>query len=62
MGTKRGAKTPGGMDKVLYVRCGGSLLERLDQVAERWRAESPGMAVSRSDVARRLLEWAMEEG
>ncbi|MCZ7681535.1 MAG: hypothetical protein M5U28_23160 [Sandaracinaceae bacterium] len=54
---KRGApqKAPEGLNEVLFVRVSPDLIRRLDALVERERAERPGRAVSRADVAREIL-------
>lgn len=47
-------KAPGGLDRVLYVRATPELLAGLDRLAAEW-ARKTGLAVSRSDVARKIL-------
>lgn len=53
-------KAPGGLTKVLFVRCGQDLLDALDALAEAQRRAHKGRAVSRSDVARELLYRMVE--
>ncbi len=52
-GTRR--KAPLGLDKVLFVRADQELLDKLDELASRRSARTPGLTLSRSDVARMLL-------
>ena len=44
-----------GLDKVLFVRCTQELLDRLDERRDDLEVASPGLVLSRADVARKLL-------
>ena len=48
-------KAPGGLGKVLFIRATPDLLAALDALAEQTRLDRPGLAISRSDVAREIL-------
>jgi hypothetical protein len=52
-------KAPGGLDRVLFVRASGDLLDALDALVEKQRAGRPGL--SRADVARELLYSAVNK-
>lgn len=47
-------------DKQTAIRIPAELLERLDRMAEVWRAERPGARMTRSDVLRVLLLQALD--
>ena len=47
-------------DKQTAIRLPAELLERIDRLAERWRAERPGMRMTRSDVLRVLVLEGLE--
>ena len=53
-------KSPGGMNKVLFVRAPEDLLAALDSRVESERDAHPGHNVSRADVARQLLYEALK--
>lgn len=55
----RPPKSPGGLDKVLFVRATPELLAALDRIAAA-RSRESGAVVSRSDVARQLLTDAVK--
>jgi hypothetical protein len=57
---RRGApeKVPGGLTKVLFVRCARDLVVRLDRATER-ESRRVGYRLSRADVIRKLLEEAL---
>lgn len=60
--TKRAReKASGGLGDVLFIRVPKELIDRIDRLVEKRRAEEPWRAVSRSDVARELL-YAGTEG
>lgn len=44
----------------IALRLPADLLARLDRLAEQWRAERPGMRMTRSDVLRVLVLQALE--
>jgi hypothetical protein len=48
-------------DEQIVVRLPGSLLERVDEYAERLRREMPGPSWKRSDVVRMLLARALDD-
>lgn len=47
-------------DKQTAIRIPAELNDRLDRIAELWRAERPGLRMTRSDVHRILLMQALE--
>lgn len=47
-------------DKQTAMRIPAELLDRLDRLAEVWRAERPGFRTTRSDVLRVLLLEALD--
>lgn len=57
--SRRGApkKAPDGLNKALYMRVEGQLIEALEKLRERESHRRPGVVVSRADVARSIL-WA----
>jgi hypothetical protein len=48
-------KAPTGLDKVLFVRADQALLDKLESMREQRISMSPGVTLSRADVARALL-------
>lgn len=45
----------------LGIRLEPDLLRKLDELAEQYRRENPGVRYTRSDVARLLLEQALAD-
>ncbi|MDP3794167.1 MAG: hypothetical protein Q8R07_05485 [Candidatus Uhrbacteria bacterium] len=43
---------------MLYIRVNKGLIEELDLMLVKERAENPGYVISRSDLVRDLLYWA----
>ena len=58
---KRGAprKAPDGLDKVLFIRADDALIEKLEQLRDKFTKEK-GVVVSRSDLVRKILNDAIE--
>lgn len=50
-------KAPGGLDRGLYVRVNGPLMDGLGRVLERRAVAEPGRRISQADVVREIL-WA----
>ena len=61
---KRPRKSPGsarrGNDSQLVVRLPGSLVDRVDDFAERMRSELPGVRFARAEAVRVLLTRALD--
>lgn len=53
-------KARGGLNKVLYVRADEKLLRELERLRQRRSERSPGVTLSRSDLARAILWEAIE--
>ncbi len=49
-----------GLSRVLFIRATPELLEALDRITAKERAENPGRVISRADVARGILHNAIE--
>lgn len=47
-------------DRQVAFRLSSSLVEEIDARAEEWRANAPGMRVTRADVVRAILVQALE--
>jgi len=47
--------------KIIAFVASIELIERLDKEAQRWRSETPGSEITRSDVIRVLLERGLAE-
>jgi hypothetical protein len=55
-------KAPEGLTEVLYVRTTPALLRALDKLVEKEREASPMRSVSRADLAREILDDAVNGG
>lgn len=49
-----------GLSRVLFIRTTPELLEALDRITTKERAENPGRVISRADVARGILHKAIK--
>lgn len=58
----RAAKLALGNDSQLVVRLPAALVRRVDQFAERMRAELPGTRFARAEAVRVLLTRALDQG
>lgn len=56
------AKPAAGNDSQLVVRLPAALVRRVDQFAERMRAELPGTRFARAEAVRVLLARALDQG
>lgn len=48
-------KSSQGLDKVLFVRADQKLLDKLEELRQRRNDKTPGIVISRADVARSIL-------